>query len=123
MMALAAWPARRGRPPMPPHRIRIPASSPWQPASFHVSSYRFNLPMHLNSPGVSDSHRIATAQRRGRATGRVPNPSIHSFAVQRNVQAFAFLFLGDTQANGQVDELQNDKADHKAVNQRGPYAP
>src|ERR1700690_2191941 len=123
MMALSAWPARRHHPPLSPHTFRNLASSPRQPVAFHGLSYRFNLPMQLDSPGNADSHRMAIAQWRGCATGLVPSPLIHALPGERNVHAVPFLFLGDAQTNGHVDDFQNDKADHKAVNQRGPYAP
>src|SRR6202795_3755237 len=44
------------------------------------------------------------------------------FAMQRHVETFTFLFFRDTQTHEHVDDLQQDEADHAALDQRGEHA-
>src|SRR5258708_19744354 len=48
---------------------------------------------------------------------------LDAFTVERNIQTLAFLFLRYAQAHGHIDDLQNNKAHHEAVDQGGPDAP
>ena len=40
---------------------------------------------------------------------------LHDFAVQREVEAVAFDFVGDAQADRHVDDLQDDQRDDRVV--------
>src|SRR5260370_23000362 len=83
---------------------------------------RFNLPIVFKCCEIEKS-RTNSAGRWRRRHRSWAERLLHSFPVERNVQAFALLFLGYAQANGHVDDFQNDKTHHKAVNQRGSHAP
>src|SRR5271154_3210299 len=50
------------------------------------------------------------------------NQLFDDFAVQGNIQALALLFLRYAQSHGHIDNLQDDEARHKAVNDRCRHA-
>src|SRR5207247_7188315 len=42
-----------------------------------------------------------------------------AFAVKTDIEALAFLLIGDTEADREIEDLENDEAPHAAEDERG----